>query len=140
MDDFSATADVTAAGAAERFTERAGVDVDAVLHSAELRGAASAGTDEADGVTVVDHHHGPIAFGEITNFGQRRNETIHRKDPVGHDEFVSSVRGVGSLKLGFEISEVAVPVAVALRFAKPNAVDDGRVVEGVADDGVLGRK
>ena len=42
-----------------------------------------------------------------------------------------------ALQLRLEIGHVVVLVAKALRFAEPDAVDDARVVQFIADDRVL---
>lgn len=47
---------VAAGGAAQRFTQRAGDDIDAPHHIAVFVGAAAVFADEADGVGVIDHH------------------------------------------------------------------------------------
>jgi len=138
VDNFLASADVTAAGAAEGFAEGAGVDVDAVLDAAVLGSATAGGAHEADRVAVVDHDEGLVFFGEVTDFAERSDEAVHRKYAVGDDEFEARASGIGGLKLFFEVVEVAVGVAEALSFAETHAVDDGGVVEGVTDDGVLG--
>ena len=53
---------------------------------------------------------------------------------VGHQPHAGVVGG----DLRLEIGEVAVFVAVTLRLAEPDAVDDRRVVQLIADHGVLG--
>lgn len=47
---------VAAGGAAQRFTQRAGDDIDAPHHIAVFVGAAAVFADEADSVGVIDHH------------------------------------------------------------------------------------
>ncbi len=103
-----------------------------------LVGAAAGLAHEADGVTVVDHHEGVVALGEIADFAQWCDETVHRKHAIGDDEFEARLGGVGGLELRFKVGEIAVFVAVALRFAEADAVDDRGVVEFVTDHGVLG--
>ena len=63
---------------------------------------------------------------------------VHREDAVGGDQLEARAGRVGRLELRLEVGHVGVPVAVALRLAEPDAVDDRGVVELVGDDRVLG--
>ena len=137
-DDFAAAADVAAAGAAEGFAERAGKDVDATEDVAELGRAATGAADEADGVAVVDHHEGVVLVGEIADGAQRRDGAVHGEHAVGGDELEACAVAGGAVELGGEIGDVGVAVAIAAGFGEADAVDDGGVVEFVADDGVVG--
>ena len=59
------------------------------------------------------------------------------RPPVGRDQLEPRAGGIHLLQASFEVRHVVVAVPVALRLAEPDAVDDARVVELVADDGVL---
>ena len=65
---------------------------------------------------------------EVADLPERRDETVHRKHAVGHDEFEAGFGGVGGLELGLEIGEVAVFVAETLGLAEADAVDDRGMV------------
>ena len=86
LDDFFAAGGVASAGAAEGFAEGPGDDVDAALDAAVLGGSAAVGADEADGVGVVDHHHGVVFFGEVADLVELGEVAIHGEDAVGGDE------------------------------------------------------
>ena len=62
---------------------------------------------------------------------------VHREDAVGRDHLEAGAGGVGGLELRFEVVHVGIAVAVALRLAETDAVDDRGMVELVGDDGVL---
>lgn len=138
FDDFATAADVTATRAAEGFAESAGKKIDAADDVAALGGAAAGASENADSMAVVDHDHGVVPFGEIADFAKAGDGAVHRKHAVGGDEFEASAIGVGARELGVEIGEVVVAVAVAPGLGEADAVDDGSVIEFVADHGVLG--
>ena len=132
-----ATRRVAARRAAQRLAERSGEDVDAALDAAEFRRAAPACADESDGVRIVDHHQRVVRVGEIADRSQIGDDAVHREHAVGRDQLEARAGGVGLGELRFEIRHVVVAIAVALRLAEPDAVDDARVIQFVADDGVL---
>ena len=134
-DDRRATGHVAAARAAERLAERAGQHVDASHDAAVLVRAAPARAHEPGRVRVVDDDGRAVAVGELADAGQRRDRAVHREHAVGHDE--ARARALGLAQPGFELAEVAVVVAQALRLRQADAVDDARVVERVRDDRVL---
>ena len=137
VDDLLPSAHVAPGRAAEGLAEGAGQDVDPV-HDAEVLGRAAApGAHEADGMAVVDHDERPVALGQIADLAQRRDEAVHREDPVGHDELEARPRGRGLGEPCVEVRHVAVPVPKAPRLAQADPVDDRGVVQLVADHGVL---
>ena len=77
---------VAARRAAQRLAERAGDDVDPALDAAMLGRAAAILADEADGMAVVDHHHGVVFLGEVADALQVGDDAVHRKDAVGGDQ------------------------------------------------------
>ena len=135
VDDLLVPAHVPAARATERLSERAGDDVDTIGHTVQLGGSASVLTDESDGVRVVDHHHGAIAVRQLADLAQGCHVPVHREHPVGRDQPAACVGSLSQLVL--EMGHVPVVIPVAPRGAQPDAVDDGRVVQLVADDGVV---
>jgi hypothetical protein len=139
VDDLLATAGVAAAGAAQRLAQRAGDDVDPAHHIAVFVRAAAGGTDEPDGMRVVDHHHCVVTLGEVADGRQVRDHTVHREHAVGGDEPVAGAGRVAQalLELHHVVAIVEVVVAHALRLAEADAVDDAGVVQAVADDAIL---
>src|SRR5512143_3684966 len=137
VDDLAPCRDVAARRAAHRLPERPGQDVDAALDAAMLGRAAPTLAHEADRVRIVDHHERAVAIGQVAYRPQVRDGPVHREDAVGGDQLGARARGVGLAELRLEVRHVVVAVAIALRLAEPDAVDDARVVELVADDGVL---
>ena len=103
-------------------------------------GAAPSSAHETDCVTVVDHHQSPILVREVTNRFQIRNGSIHRKYPVGRDHLEPGSRPIGLLKPAFQLGHVAVAIAEPLCFREPNAIDDGGVIQFIADHSILFRK
>ena len=93
VDDLAVGADVAARRAAERLAEGAGEDVDAVHDPEELRGAAAARADEADGVRVVDHDQRVVPLGQVADLVQRGEGAVHGEDAVGDDDAAARVRG-----------------------------------------------
>ena len=63
-------------------------------------------------------------------------EAIHREDAIRGDE--PEARAGGRSQLCSQVGHVVISVAMPLRFAKADAIDDGRVVQFVGNDGVLG--
>src|SRR6516165_6477128 len=114
--------------------EGAGDDVDALRDAALLGSAAARRTHEAGGVRVIDHHQRVVAFGEVTDLAQLRDEPVHREHAVARDE--PGARPGRLFEALLELRHVAVGVAVALRLAQADAVDDARVVEGIGDHGI----
>ena len=108
------------------------------MHAAMFGRAAAARADDAGGVAVVDMDQRAVALGEVADPVERGDIAVHREDAVGRDQLEARAGGVGRLQLRLEIGHVGIPVAVALRLAEPDAVDDRGVVELVRDDRVLG--
>lgn len=61
---------------------------------------------------------------------------VHGEDPVGDDEPVATIRRL--LELSLQIGHVVTGVAEPFGLAQPHPVDDGGMIQGVADDRVLG--
>ena len=87
---------------------------------------------------VVDHGERVVFFGKIDNSLQVRDCAVHRKTAVGCDQ--TKPRILRGAQLRFEIGHIVVLVTKPLCFAEPDAVDDARVIEFIADDGVLFRE
>src|SRR5262249_18068389 len=128
---------VTAGRAAQGLAERSGHYVDARGDTTVFRGAAPTLADEADRVGIVDHDQRAMLVGEFADGAQVGDDAGHREHAVRCDELEARARGVGFAEPRFEVGHVVVAIAIALRLAQPDAVDDAGVIELVADDGVF---
>jgi hypothetical protein len=75
---------------------------------------------------VVDHRERVVFFSELNNRLEIGNGSVHRETAVRGDQSEPGV--LCSAKLRFEIGHVVVLVTKALRFAKPDAIDDAGVI------------
>ena len=89
------------------------------------------------GVAFVHHDHGLVRVGEVADLVDLGHVAVHGKHAVGDDHNVTCAVGARFLQALLQLLHVVVGVAVSLRLAQPNPVDDGSVVQAVADDGVL---
>src|SRR5580704_14989 len=131
LDDFLTRGDVAATAAPQSLAEGAGENVDARRHATMLGRAAPGRSHETGGVRVIHHHQGVVTFGQVADLAQPGDEAVHGEYPVGRDEPRARARGL--LQTLLELRHVIVGVAVALRLAQANTVDDAGVVEGVGD-------
>ena len=97
--------------------------------------AATVRPHEADRMRIVDHHEGFVSLGEIADRAEVRDDAVHREHAIRRDEL--EARGRRVLQLTLEVEHVVVRVPETLDLGEPDPVDDARVVERVADDGVL---
>src|SRR6266446_6951354 len=97
--------------------------------------AATGVSHETVGVRVINHYERLVWFGEMTDRGEVGNVTVHREYTVGRDHFEPGFAGFAEFDL--EVLHVVVGVAQALRFAKPDAIDDAGVVKFVRDNGIF---
>src|SRR5215469_5496628 len=135
VNDLLAAAGVAAAGPAQRLAQSSGYNVDAVADTVQFGRAAAVGPNEPHRVRVVDHDHRPVTVGQVTDLAEWRDVTVHGEHAVGGDEAASRVGA--SPELSFEVGHVAIAVAQPSGLAQPDPVDDGGMVQFVADDGVL---
>ena len=84
---------------------------------------------------VVHHHHRVVLVGEIADANEVGLVALHGEDAVGSDHAEPGVLRL--LQLVLQVCHVLVTVDLASGLAETDAVDDARVVQGVADDGVL---
>ena len=130
-DDLAPCGDVPAAGAAERLAERPGEDVDPAHDSARLVRPAPFLAGESHRVRIVDHDERVVLLGEVADGLQVGEDPVHREDAVSRDE--ADARVLRLHQPGLQVGHVVVRIAQALRLGEPDAVDDARVVQGVAD-------
>ena len=136
INDFSAPAGVSAAGAAERFAECSGNDVHAPFDAAVFGTAATVFPDETDCMGIVHHDQRIISVREIADPFQIRNVAVHGKYAVCGDEFETCA--VGGFQLFLQVRHIVILIAETLCLAETDAVDDAGMVQGIADDGVFG--
>ena len=134
--DLPAPTGVTAAGAAQRLSQRAGQNVHALPDREQFWRAASVLADKAYRVRVVHHHHGLIPIRQVADTVKLGDIAIHGKDAVGSNQAMA--RRLRLLQLRLQILHVAVAIAQARSFAQTDAVDDAGMVQLVGNDGVLG--
>jgi hypothetical protein len=91
--------------------------------------------DEARGMGIVDHHQSVVAPRKLGDAVEGRDIAVHAEDAVGGDEPRAGI--LRGLQLRLQILHIGMAIAVALGLAEADAVDDGGMVEGVADDRIL---
>jgi len=87
-------------------------------------------------VGIVHGGHGAVPFRQIDDGGQGSHVSIHGKDSVGDDELSTGVGGMLP-QAGLQIFHVVVAVADDGGPGEAAGVDDGGVVELVAEDQVV---
>ena len=98
--------------------------------------AATGLAHEARGVAFVDAQERAVAVAQGADLVQLRDRAVHGKHTVGEHQLEARAFGIGLLQATLQVGHLVVLVAPALGLAQANAVDDGGVVELVADDGV----
>ena len=88
-------------------------------------------------MAFVHHHERVIFVGQIADFIHLSNRSVHRKRAVGGNHFPPNARVVGFLQTAFEVAHRVVFVPPTLRFAEPNAVNNGGVIEFIADNCIV---
>ena len=85
---------------------------------------------------VVHHDQGLVPVSQVADAGEIGDDPVHGKDAVSGNDLEPAA--LGRLELGFQVRHVIVVVPEATGFAEPDPVDDAGMVEGVADDRILG--
>ena len=116
--------------------ERADPDMHAVGTACLLDQAAAAHAKHPRGMRLVHHQDRPVLSCQLAEVGQWRDRAVHREDGVGDDQ--SPAGGTGLREERIERSHVAVRIDVDACTGEPAAVDDARVVAGVAGDHIIG--
>ena len=135
VDNLFLTGGEATHGTAEGFAQCAGEDFDFATQVVALGHAASGLADHTGGVALVHHDHCVVFVGQLVDLVQWADIAVHGEDTIGDDDAETVL--LGSLELLLEVCHIGVGIAVALCFAEADTVDDGGVVEGVGDDGVL---
>jgi len=90
---------------------------------------------EPHGMRIIHHHQGIMLIRQLTDGRQIGQRPIHGKDAVGGNQ--AKTRRLGVAQLGLEVGHVVVAIAIALGFAKADAVDDAGVIQFIGDDRIL---
>ena len=86
-------------------------------------------------MTFVDHHDGIILIGQVADFIELSNGTVHAERSIGNDDAAAQV--CTFLQFFFQIGHIVVFITVTLSLAKSHPINDRRMVERIADDGIL---
>ena len=89
-------------------------------------------------MALIDHHQSIVLLGEVAYLVHRSDIAVHREHAVGDDD--AEALSLCLLQALLQFLHVGVGVTIALCLAEAHTVDDARVVEGVADDGVFLRE
>ena len=92
---------------------------------------------EARGVAVVEMDDGVVFGRQFVNLVKLGNDAVHGKDAVRGNQLDAGAGGVRLLQLGFQVRHVVVGVAEALGLAEAHPVDDGGMVQGIGNNGVV---
>ena len=87
-------------------------------------------------MAIIHPQQGTVAVTQRAHGIQLRHGSVHGEHAVGEYQCVACAAG-RLLQTALQVRHVVVPVAPALRLAQADAIDDGGVVQLVADDGVL---
>ena len=136
VNDFLAAGGETAHGAAKGLAQGAGEDIYAAVAVKLFRYAMTGAAHHAGAVALVHHHQGVVFFGQVTDLVHRGHVAVHGEYAVRDDD--AETAGLGFLELFFQILHIGIVVAETLGLAQAHTVNDGSVVEGVRDNGVLG--
>ena len=134
-DDLAPAGSEPARRAAERLAERRGHDVHPVGHGEAFGCSAAGRAVETGGVRVIHHQERAMPVGESRDLIERCHRPVHAEDTIGRDQLAPRSRTL--LELPGEIFHVPVPVAESPGPTEPHPVDDARVVQFVAQNGIL---
>src|SRR5437588_7949722 len=135
LDKITGAADVSAERA-DGFGESPHLNVNTAMDIEVVDGPTSAASQNARGVSVVDHHDGIVFFSEVAKGGQGADVTVHGEDTVGDDELASGlVFDRGELLLG--VSNIFMAEDQDLGAGKTRAINDRGVVQLVGDDEIF---
>ena len=128
----------TAHGAAESLSERARENIDPAIAVELLRHAAAAGAYHTGRMALIHHHQGVILLGQVADLVHRGHVAVHGEHAVRTDD--AETLGLGQLQLTLQVGHVGIGIPIADRLAQTHAVNDGCVVQGIRDNGIIGRE
>ena len=137
LDHLAPAAGKAARCTAERLAQGAGDDVDFAENAAVLMGAATGAAKEPAGVAFVDTEQRAESIADFTDLIELGDRAVHREHAVGENQGEACTGVPGFFQAALQISHVVMLVAVALRFAQPDAVDDRGMVQLIADHRVF---
>src|SRR5215510_11341729 len=88
FNQIARAANVSTEGA-DGFGECPDLNVDAPVDVEVIDGAAAITSQDARGMSVVNHHDGVVLFGKVAERGQGTDVTVHGEYAVGDDELAS---------------------------------------------------
>src|SRR5688572_24366677 len=86
-------------------------------------------------VAFIDHYYGIILFGQLNNFIELGDSTIHAERTIRYDN--SATEGTGFLQFGFEVLHIIMLIPETLSLAQTDTVYNGCMVERVRNDGIF---
>ena len=101
-----------------------------LVGSSDLGGkAASAGSDNAEGMCFVEEQERPVLFLELDDFPERRAIAVHTEDRLGDDENAATGWSAMArpLKMLIKLVEMVVGKDAHGRTGEAGAVDEGGV-------------
>ena len=101
----------------------------------EFAYAVTSLANDACRVTLVNHHQGVIFLCQVTNLIDWCHVAVHREHAISHDD--AEPLRLCLLQAFLKFLHVGIGIAVALGLAQPHTIDDGGMVQGVADNGVF---
>src|SRR5687768_17515990 len=100
-----------------------------------LRAASACSTHKTSSVTIIYHHHCIILLCQVANLVNLSDDTIHGKHTVGCNQ--PSADALYFLHDFLMIMHAIVRISIPGSFAKPDAIDDGSMIELVRNDCIL---
>ena len=94
-------------------------------------------TYETNCMAVVDHNQSIVFVCQVANTLQVADDTVHGEYAVGSNQFDSCAGFVSLFEFCLEVCHVVVFVTESLCFAQTNTVNDGSVVELIADNCIV---
>ncbi len=86
-------------------------------------------------MAFITHYEGVVFVGKVADQVQPRNGAVHGEYTIRNDDAVAAA--LRRFQFLLQTGHVVVFVAVPLRLAEPDAVNDGRVVEFVGNNCIL---
>jgi hypothetical protein len=123
----------------EGFTECSHLDMDIVVGEVEMgHNTTSAFTEYSFTVGVININHSTVRLADFDDLVEGGNVAVHAEHAVGYDEdaVVGGFVFFGFVEDAAEVGDIGVFEDGAFGAGEADAIDDGAVVEFVADDEV----
>ena len=135
VDNLFAARGETAQSAAEGFAQCTGVDVHTSVGVVQFAHAMSRSAHYSGRVGFVHHYQCIILFGKVAYLVHGSYIAVHGEHAVRYDD--AETLRLSLLQAFFKLCHVGIGITVTFGFAEAHAVDDGSMVQGIGDDGVL---